>query len=192
MATAPTTLNEFRSKFSDKGFARPNFFELRIDIPDATMHETGDLQEWVTYAAKATNLPGVTMTTMEYYYAGRAMKLPGERAFEPWTCSFYVDKEFSTKMALYDWINYNLPAETGYHGDNSTGDQVYKNRPIKVKVLDRNKQGSSSVHEITLFHCYPTTIQGQELDMAANDQIMEISVQWDYTYFEVTKRSNPS
>ena len=190
MATPPTNLDEFRSKFKEKGFARPNLFELEIDIPNATMHESGDLQEWVTYTAKAANLPGVTMTTMEYHYAGRAMKVPGERAYEPWTCSFYVDAEFRTKMALYDWINYNLPSETGYHGDNSTGGQIYKNRDIKVKILDRTKK-SKTLHEITLYHCYPTTIQGQELDMAANDSIMEISVQWDYTYFEITKRSNP-
>lgn len=182
-------LDDFKSRVNKSGgLTRNNLFELDINFANtATFSNYGkkNVNESLNMFAKAASLPAATMSTIEFYHNGKAFKIPGDRQYEPWTCTFFVDHRFETKNAIIDWIEQNKSYESRVHLDPYDRTAVNAAKDMTITVLDR--QGKA-IHKVKMYNAYPTSIQGTDLDYGNNDSIMEITCQFDYQYWTVVKR----
>ena len=58
----------------------------------------------VTYMCKAAALPATNVGTVELPFRGRVIKVPGDRTYETWTGTFYMDDAFWLRSAYEKWI----------------------------------------------------------------------------------------
>lgn len=180
------SISEFKSNAGKLGgFQKPNLFEVVIDFPNnATNGNAGKIQNQMVYMAKAMNLPSSTLSTVEYFYQGKTFKVPGDRQYEPWTCTFFVDKSFLVYNGIADWMQMNRPHESGF---GRPGDEYVFTKHIHLKLLD--DEGNTSM-TYRLHDAYPSSIQNLEFDFGANDAISEMTVQWEYQFWELVKRTD--
>lgn len=188
-----TSISDFRSQVSKLGgFSHSNYFRCSIVFPDSAVPNAKVKSENAMLLCKAANLPAANTSTLDYFYAGQPFKIPGDRQYEPWTCTFLVDKKFAVRNALLEWIDANRPAEPSYMMGGAGSNQVFHTRTLRLELLNRvSKSGlanASSIYTIKMYNAYPTTIQGVDLDWGQNDSIMEITCQFDYQYWTVETR----
>ena len=89
---------EFQSRI--KGAVRPNLFSVTHNFPTGIIAEDG----LETYLCKSAALPASTVGTVELPFRGRVIKVPGDRTFESWTATFYMDDAFQLRGAYEKWI----------------------------------------------------------------------------------------
>ena len=81
-----------------KGGVRPNLFSVEHGFPqgvsDPTIDGTGKPEESVPYMCNAAALPATNVGTVEVPFRGRVLKVPGDRTYETWTGTFYMDDAF--------------------------------------------------------------------------------------------------
>ena len=59
----------------------------------------------VTYMCKSAALPATNVGTVELPFRGRVIKVPGDRTYETWTATFYMDDAFELRAAYEKWIS---------------------------------------------------------------------------------------
>lgn len=182
-------LDDFKARVNKMGgMARNNLYELDVSFPGTAKMSslgTNEVRETLNVFGKAAALPAATMSTIEFYHGGKAFKIPGDRQYEPWTCTFFVDARFETKNAIVDWIEQNKSFESRVHLNPYDSSAVNSCKDMLISVL--NRQGKP-VHGIKMYQAYPTSIQGGDMDYGQNDSIMEITCQFDYQYWTIVNR----
>ena len=189
------SISSFKSQVSKLGgFSHTNFFRASINFPVAAVPQEKTKSENATLLCKAVNLPAANTSTLDYYYAGQPFKIPGDRQYEPWTCTFLVDRKFAVRNALLEWIDSNRPAEPSYMMGEAGNNKVFHTKTLRLELLDRVSKNTDpnapSLYTIKLHSAYPTTIQGVDLDWGQADTIMEITCQFDYQYWTIEKRTD--
>ena len=186
-------LDDFKSQVNkSNGFARNNLFELDINMNNNSImsnYSKNKVNENLNLFAKAASLPAATTSTIEFYHNGKAYKIPGDRQYEPWTCTFFVDAHFETKNAIIDWIESCRSFEPRVHLEPYDKSSINPAKDLTISVL--NRQGKK-IHTIKMYQAYPTSIQGGDLDYGNNDSVMEITCQFDYQYWTIVKRADPT
>lgn len=182
-------LDDFKAQVNkSNGFARNNLFELDINMNNNSSMSNfskNKVNDNLNMFAKAASLPAATTSTIEFYHNGKAYKIPGDRQYEPWTCTFFVDAYFETKNAIIDWIESCRSFEPRVHLEPFDSSSINPAKDLTIKVLNRQGKG---IHKIKMYQAYPTSIQGGDLDYGNNDSIMEITCQFDYQYWIVDGR----
>ena len=76
---------------------KPNMFLVDIKFPEA-FDETGgeatvgtDKVDLVNILCKSAALPGSNLGVIEVPFRGRTVKIAGDRTFDTWTTTFFVD-----------------------------------------------------------------------------------------------------
>ena len=97
-----------------KGGVRPNLFSVEHGFPqgvsDPTIDGTGKPEESVTYMCKAAALPATNVGTVELPFRGRVLKVPGDRTYETWTGTFYMDCLLYTSPSPRDGLLSRMPS----------------------------------------------------------------------------------
>ena len=93
---------EFQSRI--KGAVRPNLFSVSHNFPSGIIAADG----LETFMCKSAALPASTVGTVELPFRGRVIKVPGDRTFESWTGTFYMDDAFELRGAYEKWIELTL------------------------------------------------------------------------------------
>ena len=108
MAT-PLGILEFQKAI--RGGVRPNLFSVYHTWPQGTgLSEpivdgvAGSKGAAVTYMCKSAALPATNVGTVELPFRGRVIKVPGDRTYETWTGTFYMDDAFALRSAYEKWI----------------------------------------------------------------------------------------
>ena len=111
MATLKS-LSQFKSKLIGGG-ARPNLFEVSLNVPGAAagvnlgLQGDGDGQfdaEKFTFLCKAAALPASNISPIEVPFRGRTMKVAGDRTFDTWTITVINDEDFQYRRAFEAWM----------------------------------------------------------------------------------------
>ena len=96
-----------------KGGVRPNLFSIEHGFPtgvaEPNIDGTGKPEEAVTYMCKAAALPATSVGTVELPFRGRVLKVPGDRTYETWTGTFYMDDAFELRAASVSYTHLTLP-----------------------------------------------------------------------------------
>jgi hypothetical protein len=187
----PFNIQDFRASLNDDG-ARASLFDVSLTFPIAvgtggTAPGTfGGAQQAVTFRAKASSLPGDSMSSISVNYFGREIKVAGTRTFPDWSITLINDEDFVLRNAFERWMsginshvsNLRLPSML-------SGDGGYQQDAI---VRQYAKTGEI-VKMYKMVGCFPTDISAIDLDWAA-DNIEEFGVTFAYQWWETLETTD--
>ena len=97
-----STISDFKGQLKG-GAARPNRFSVMVEFPSFA-GTVSDIKK-TQFLCISTQLPGSTLGVIEMPFRGRMLKIPGDRTFDEWTCSFVNDTDFALRDAFELWHN---------------------------------------------------------------------------------------
>ena len=174
---------EFQSRI--KGAVRPNLFSVTHNFPTGIIAEDG----LETYLCKSAALPASTVGTVELPFRGRVIKVPGDRTFESWTATFYMDDAFELRGAYEKWVELTNTVDANTAAGNIS--DILKD--ITVTQMDKfggSATGFKNIREYKLISAFPVSVSQVSIAYDNNDSYEEFDVEFAYQYFETSIGQN--
>ena len=178
-----------------RGGVRPNLFAVNHAFPGglttpsiAGVENGGE----VTYMCKSAALPATNVGTVELPFRGRVIKVPGDRTYETWTATFYMDDAFELRAAYEKWISLT----NGVDANVASTDIVETWQDITISQLDKfggpgaADSGLTTIREYKLVQAFPVSVSQVSVAYDNNDSFEEFDVEFAYQYHESTGGSN--
>ena len=183
--TAALGVLQFQQKI--KGAVRPNLFQVNHDFPSVDGLSVN--KELATFLCKSAALPASTVGTVELPFRGRVIKVPGDRTFESWTATFYMDDAFQLRGAYEKWIELTntVDANTASAGM----DAILQD--ITVTQMDKfngSAKAFNDIRQYKLVKGFPVSVSQVSLAYDNNDSYEEFDVEFAYQYFETSIGQN--
>ena len=185
-----TSLGILEFQKAIRGGVRPNLFSVEHPWPTTNT----DLAEpsitgvaaskgsAVTYMCKSAALPATSVGTVELPFRGRVIKVPGDRSYETWTGTFYMDDAFALRSAYEKWIELT----NGVDKNTASADIVDTWVDIKVTQLDKfGGDTSDKLRELRVYRlvqAWPVSVSQISLAYDNNDSYEEFDVEFAYQY----------
>jgi hypothetical protein len=182
-------IQSFRDRMVGGG-ARPNMFEVNIDLPDQ-IGKNKNRDENMRFLIKAAEIPAANIGNIPVPFRGRVLPVAGDRTFDPWTVTIINDASFDIRRVMEEWSNLinDLQFDIGdiNPADYQTSAQVFQ--------LSRQSQGSGGastgrkgeiIQTLRTYNfegIYPNAVSSIPLDYGATDQIEEFQVTFNYLFW---------
>ena len=182
-------IQSFRDRMIGGG-ARPNMFEVNIDLPDQ-IGKDKNRDENMRFMIKAAEIPAANIGNIPVPFRGRVLPVAGDRTFDPWTVTIINDASFDIRRVMEEWSNLinDLQFDIGdiNPADYQTSAQVFQ--------LSRQSQGSGGastgrkgeiIQTLRTYNfegIYPNAVSSIPLDYGATDQIEEFQVTFNYLFW---------
>ena len=171
-----------------KGGVRPNLFQVYHEFPN-NAKPTDDKLE--SYLCKSAALPATTVGTVELPFRGRVLKVPGDRTFESWTATFYMDDAFKLRGAYEKWID--LTNRVDVNMSDAKIDDVLES--VTVTQLDKFGdqavgKGLVGIRTYELVQAFPVSVSQVSVAYDNNDSYEEFDVEFAYQYFTTKTGEN--
>ena len=172
---------QFQQKI--RGAVRPNLFQVTHKFPSNVDDSTENAQN-AMFLCKSAALPASTVGTVELPFRGRVIKVPGDRTFESWTATFYMDDAFALRGAYEKWIELTNSVDANTAAASMT--EIMED--IQVIQLDKftngDKNGYKKIREYNLIGAFPVSVSQVSIAYDNNDSFEEFDVEFAYQYFE--------
>ena len=171
---------QFQQKI--RGAVRPNLFSVFHKFPSVGGLNVNE-KDLPTYLCKSAALPASTVGTVELPFRGRVIKVPGDRTFESWTATFYMDDAFELRGAYEKWVELTNSVDT----NTAAANMADVLQDITVTQLDKfggTNAGFSTVREYKLISAFPVSVSQVSLAYDNNDSYEEFDVEFAYQFFE--------
>lgn len=155
------------------GVAAPNRYEVVVNFP-AVANGDIELSRSTSFLAVSTQIPGSNLGIREIPFRGRVLKLPGDRTFEEWTCSFINDTNYSLRDAFERWHN----AMNSYNTNVGVSDFNDILSEVTVYQLD-NADNRTKRYDLLL--AWPSVVGPIELAADSNDTFEQFEVTMQYS-----------
>ena len=187
-----TSLGILEFQKAIRGGVRPNLFSVEHPWPTTNT----DLAEpsitgvaaskgsAVTYMCKSAALPATSVGTVELPFRGRVIKVPGDRTYETWTGTFYMDDAFALRSAYEKWIELT----NGVDKNTASADIVETWVDIQVTQLDKFGGAGAAdgklkeLRQYNLISAFPVSVSQVSLAYDNNDSYEEFDVEFAYQY----------
>ena len=176
-----------------KGGVRPNLFQVNHSFPTgvATPAITEMQGGEVAYMCKVAALPATNIGTVELPFRGRVIKVPGDRTYETWTATFYMDDAFELRSAYEKWIELTNGVDT----NTATADVSTAGMLENITVEQLNKFGGTAtdlevIRKYELFQGFPVSVSQVSVAYDNNDSYEEFDVEFAYQYHTSTGGNN--
>ena len=182
-------IQSFRDRMIGGG-ARPNMFEVNIDLPDQ-IGKDKNRDENMRFMIKAAEIPAANIGNIPVPFRGRVLPVAGDRTFDPWTVTIINDASFDIRRVMEEWSNLinDLQFDIGdiNPADYQTSAQVFQ--------LSRQSQGQGGastgrkgeiIQTLRTYNfegIYPNAVSSIPLDYGATDQIEEFQVTFNYLFW---------
>jgi hypothetical protein len=175
MAYSDTTIESFKTAMSMGGF-RPNQYRVGIRFPDAIAKEFTAAPEVAAYMCRAASVPGCIIQPATVMYRGRQVNFAGERVYQPWTATFYLDVDFGLRDMFETWSDYIRKIER------TDGTIIHDNyySDIDVTPLTRNNEDKRNYRLIV---AWPSNISPITLNYEANNIVGQFDIEFIYNYY---------
>ena len=191
------SITDFRDRLIGGG-ARPNMFEVNIDLPDQ-LSKDKNRDENMRFLIKAAEIPAANIGNIPVPFRGRVLPVAGDRTFEPWTVTIINDASFDLRRVFEEWSNLINDLEFDV-GDINPFDYQ---KSAQVFQLSRQSQGSgaksggnqgNTIQTLRTYNfegIYPNVVSAIPLDYGATDQIEEFQVTFNYLYWTADLPGSP-
>jgi hypothetical protein len=169
-----------------KGGVRPNLFQVYHEFPEKAKPTDEKLE---SYLCKSAALPASTVGTVELPFRGRVLKVPGDRTFESWTATFYMDDAFDLRGAYERWIDLTNRVDVNRSDAPLTATGTGATlQDINILQLDKfgekaGASGLSTIREYKLIGAFPVSVSQISLAYDNNDSYEEFDVEFAYQFF---------
>lgn len=159
------SIDGIKSAFQNGDFARPNLFE--VELPH--------LGKDFSVKCRATSLPAAIMEQIEVSYQNRKIKIAGDRTYEEWTLTVYLDDAHTARQAFIDWQGTAAALGKSIYGENP---DVYKYNTL---VRQFNRKGEETA-VYNLYGVFPTNVGEVALDWETGSEVstIEVTLALDY------------
>tara|TARA_B100000287_G_scaffold67957_1_gene59510 strand:- start:146 stop:787 length:642 start_codon:yes stop_codon:yes gene_type:complete len=196
---SPLGLLEFQEAI--RGGVRPNLFSVQHAWPtDGTaagkliapvvQGANMNADRSVTYLCKSAALPATNVGTVELPFRGRVVKVPGDRTFETWTATFYMDDTFALRGAYEKWIQLTNGVDT----NTAVADISDTFKDVTISQLDKFGGPSAAgggagndynvIRQYRLVAAFPVSVSQVSVAYDNNDSYEEFDVEFAYQYHE--------
>ena len=183
MATTPLGILSFQKAI--RGGVRPNLFSVEHNFPTGVTSPTitGANGAEVPYMCKSAALPATNVGTVELPFRGRVIKVPGDRTYETWTATFYMDDAFELRSAYEKWIELTNGVDTNTAVADVTTGGILED----ITVAQLNKFGGNAtelevIREYKLFAGFPVSVSQVSVAYDNNDSYEEFDVEFAYQF----------
>jgi hypothetical protein len=152
-------------------FARPNLFEVQITPPSALSSTINDLQN-LTIRCYSVSLPPLSISSSEEDHGYRSIAY--STGYETADIGFYMTENFAELQFFEDWMKLMVFPDSDRVG---LYDSYAKEASVTVINLDRQDQPSMKTK---LNEAFPKAISAIPLEWGTNDEIMKITVTFEY------------
>ena len=180
---ATFNLNNFRS-FVNNGLAKPNRFEIQINLPNAiastpSAQQLGSQDRTISIACEISHLPQLTVHTKPYIIYGPAQQrvITSDYGGDNIDMTFLLDKDMYIKTFFDTWIHnivypntFNVNYLENYASD------------ILISQLDEN---DNIKYQAMLISAFPKIISPLTLDYSATNQVHRMTVSFAYRKWAV-------
>ena len=180
-------IQSFRDRMIGGG-ARPNMFEVNIDLPDQ-IGKDKNRDENMRFMIKAAEIPAANIGNIPVPFRGRVLPVAGDRTFDPWTVTIINDASFDIRRVMEEWSNLINDLQFDV-GDINPADYQTK---AEVFQLSRQSTGTGSngnegniIQTLRTYNfegIYPNAVSSIPLDYGATDQIEEFQVTFNYLFW---------
>lgn len=170
------SLTDMRSQLTYGG-ARNALFKVFISNP---IDALADLK--VPFMVKAADIPASNMGVVDVPYAGRVIKVKGDRTFEDWTVTVINDEDFLVRNAMEKWSNAMNGHRSNAMTTGSSSPSTYKAQGQIIQY----SQTMQPIREYTFDGLFPLTIASIPMAWESANQIEEFQVTFAYDLWETT------
>lgn len=155
------------------GIQRPSLFEVVVTgAPIVGTFSTENLM----FTCKSAQVPSSTIGIIPVPYMSRKIKFNGDRDYEDWSTTLFVDNDWRVYKDIYNWhVAMNHPqanlATTG-NMNNLKGTAI-------VKMY--SQEGRVNL-QMKLVGFWPSSAQAVDIAWDNNDSTTDMSVTWQYDY----------
>ncbi len=154
-------LSTFASNFTGGG-ARSSLFEVSFSGTEPT-NDSGLAK--LKFLCKSTTIPPSNIASIDVPFLGRAIKVAGDRTFEPWTTTILNDEDFQIRNTLEKWM-----------------DQIKSH--VNIKQKEQSISGYQRTMVLTQFDKAGGTIKKWNFINAWPGSVSEIPLAWDAAAIE--------
>ncbi|WVX87456.1 tail tube [Vibrio phage EniLVp02] len=158
-------IDGIRNAFENGDFARPNLFEVEIPF----------LGRNFKFKCKGASIPPGLVEAVIVSYQNRKVKVAGDRTYEEWTLTVYLDTDHETRQQFIDW-----QAQAAALGKEIYGEipEAYKKNGL-VRQYDRQGE-ETAVYNI--YGCFPTNVGEVQMNWDTNNEVatFEVTLAFDY------------
>lgn len=178
-------VDTFRSRLVDDG-ARASLFEVMMTLPPVL--GGAPVSPDIKFKARATSLPGDSISSISVPYFGREIKVAGTRTFTDWSFTVINDETFTLRNNLELWMS-----AINSHIDNLRNPQARGgvNYQATAFVTQFAKTGEA-IKVYKIFGAFPTDVSAIDLDWGSGDQIEEFQVTFAYQWWEAIGLTGPT
>ena len=183
----PNTMNVDNFKANFDGGSRPNRYSISGVIGSNKLQTVG--AETSGLLVRATSMPAVTVGIMRVPFRGRVVKIPGDRTYEEWTCTFY--DSFSGDALYNNFWNWNN--DFNDHASNTPAGGAIEGFGINLdpgaNIYQDWTVNQLSMHGdvgrcVVMANCWPTVVSEIALSYDSADTIAEFTVTFAYDYLK--------
>lgn len=159
------SVTDFKARGLPRGGYRPSLFEVQIP---------GRLGQEFNFLAQASNVPAMTVGTIEVPYFGRQIKIAGNRTYAEWSTTVMVEEDFRIRNQLERWsmrIN---------RGDSNIRAEVNEEYKEDAQVLLYGKNGTV-IRRYNLVGLWPSEVGTIELSWDSTE-IGTYTVTWAFDF----------
>lgn len=194
-------VNDFRSSLTWDG-ARASLFDVVMTLPPVLGLGTSVLDTEIRFKARATSLPGDSVSSISVPYFGREIKVAGTRTFPDWSITVINDEDFRIRNNLEIWMSAinshvnNRRASTaarsaGYQSDAWV--RQYAKTGGEPPGVGSPTGPAIPIKYYRFVNLFPIDVSPIDLDWGMGDQIEEFSVAFAYQWWEsITTDGVPS
>lgn len=180
-----TTLENFRSEVMARNLARPNRFEVLIQLPKALSSERGvENGRLVSIFCESTTLPTKTIGVRQQKIQGPAYQRPVSIDYggEGITMTFLVDQQMIVKEFFDHWMEKvisNYSFNVNYQDEYTS----------LIRIYQLNQQ-DERVYGVMLTDAFPRAIAQMDLNHSTQNQVHKLNVTFAYRKWEATTLRN--
>ena len=170
-------VQQFRASLVNDG-ARASLFEVTMNLPPAAGFTAIDQE--VRFKARATSLPGDSISSISVPYFGREIKVAGTRTFPQWSFTVINDENFRIRNQMEIWMSGLNAHVANLRSPAMAMSSMYS---ADAWVTQFAKTGAI-IKQYKIVGAFPTDVSAIDLDWASGDQIEEFSVTFEYQWWE--------
>ena len=170
-------VQQFRASLQLDG-ARASLFEVVMNLPPAAGFTA--LDQEIRFKARATSLPGDSMSSISVPYFGREIKVAGTRTFPDWSFTVINDENFLIRNNLELWMS-ALNAHVANIRNPATATMAQYQADAMVTQYAKTGE---IIKQYKMIGCFPTDVAAIDLDWSEGDRIEEFTVTLAYQWWE--------
>lgn len=171
-------VQNFRASLVTDG-ARAALFDVSMVVPP-TVNLLPGVSENIMFKARATSLPGDSVSSINVDYFGRQIKVAGTRTFPDWSITVINDEDFIIRNTMEMWMS-----SINSHVNNLRAPPMATAAQYQTNAVVRQYAKTSEIIKTYNFiGLFPTEVAPIEVDWGQGDQIEEFTVNFAYQWWE--------